>query len=235
MGVLPWVLVDPAELASGAVVALEHAEAHHLVAVRRRGEGQVVVTDGHGHVAQATVERRGRSTQVRLGEVRSCPPCQGGVSLAVAALHGQAMDRAVQQAVEVGVVRFIPVCTQRSQLSPQRVRSRAARWREIGRQALKQCRRAWELEIDEPLDLEQLLASVPAGRGLVADPSGTALHRLVIPAEPVMLIGPEGGLTGNEIDAISDAGWQKTSLGQYVLRAPTAAAVGAAWLAARSS
>ncbi len=228
-----WVLVEPGALEEGAVIELGRAEAHHLVTVRRRKAGRVVATDGCGHVAEAAVERDRREVRLHVGTVHQRPPVRGDVTLALGALQGQAMERAVQHSVEVGVERLIPLHTERSQLSCDVMWSRMDRWKEIGRQALKQCRRSWLLEIHEPMGLEQLVQAVPASRGLVGDPNGAAPDQVAVPQAPVLLIGPEGGLTEDEMKMLVTAGWRTVALGEFILRAPTAAAVGAAWLVAR--
>ena len=152
--------------------------------------------------------------------------------MALAALHTQAMDWAVQKAVEVGVVELIPVVTERSQLSLHVAGSRLARWRKIARQALKQCRRDWGMRVEEPVLLHDLSFRVTNKDRLVADPYGTAVGLLEPPARPLLLIGPEGGLTTEERDSLAEAGWHGVSLGPYTLRAETAVVVGATVLAA---
>ena len=228
MSSAPWVVVEPGTIVEGAVIELDRAEAHHLVNVRRHDAGPVVVTDGKGLIAEGVAERARRAVRIRLGPVTRAPAPVPKMTLAVAVVKGQAMDRAVQQAVEMGVERLIPILAERSQLSRTHVERRLGRWHELGRQALKQCRRGWELEFGAAQTIEQLVHGVLPSRGIVADASGTAVCELSVPACPVVLIGPEGGLTDVELKCVRTAGWSTVSLGQYVLRTPTAAVVATA-------
>jgi 16S rRNA (uracil1498-N3)-methyltransferase len=229
-----WALVEPGMLTGPGEVVLEGEEARHLTTVLRCRAGEaVVLADGDGWVGTGTITAVGRGrVEIRLSSSQRRPRPEWGVSMALAALHTQAMDWAVQKAVEVGVVELIPVVTERSQLSLHVAGSRLARWRKIARQALKQCRRDWGMRVEEPVLLHDLSFRVTNKDRLVADPYGTAVGLLEPPARPLLLIGPEGGLTTEERDSLAEAGWHVVSLGPYTLRAETAVVVGATVLAA---
>lgn len=231
----PWLLTSPGTLRSGARVELEPGEARHLTRVLRRSPGQgVVLTDGAGVVAQARLDEAGRGRVVaEVVAVDAAPPLPAALTLAVGVLHTQAMDVAVQKAVEVGVARLIPVLCERSQLALGAVRRRRAHWQRVADQALKQCRRAWALGIEEPMELAAVLAQTPPGCGIVADPGGRPLAELPAAEAPVLLVGPEGGFAPPEDELLRRGGWSRLVLGPYVLRAETAAVVGAALLVNR--
>lgn len=229
-----WVLVEPGVLAGPGTLALGGEEARHLTTVLRCQPGDsVVVTDGHGLVGSGAItDVRNGQVGLELATLERRPEPAWGVSIALAVLHTQAMEWAVQKAVEVGVVELVPVITQRSQLSLRVAGSRLARWRKVARQALKQCRREWEMRVCEPIWIHDLSSHVGPVSRLVADPAGTAVVSLDLPASPVLLVGPEGGLSREERCSLADAGWRGVSLGPHTLRAETAVVVGAALLAA---
>ena len=145
-------------------------------------------------------------------------------------LRGAAMDVVAQKAVELGVERLFPVWCARSQISMKRAATRIDHWLRISRQALKQCRRAWSMELMQPLTLVDLLGLAEADHGVVADAGGGTLDQLPPSRERILLIGPEGGFSPEEEGLINDSGWSKLRLGNHVLRAETAAIAGAAIL-----
>jgi 16S rRNA (uracil1498-N3)-methyltransferase len=229
-------LVSPeTRLRAGSEVDLEPAEARHLInALRGRADQQVILADGAGVMAEATVVaiRKGRVT-VSVDVVSSTSrPAGPGVILVLAVLNGQAMDWAVQKAVEVGVMRLIPVLTRRSQPSLSVARTRLSHWHRVALQAIKQCHRPWAMELDEVLSLDQLLQRYESRPGLVACAGGEPVHRLRLAADTVLLIGPEGGLSPSEMQLLGQRQWRQVSLGRYTLRSETAAAVGAAMVTA---
>jgi 16S rRNA (uracil1498-N3)-methyltransferase len=159
-------------------------------------------------------------------------PAQG-LTLAIAALAGSAMDVVVQKAVEIGVYRLAPVITQRSQFGVRRAIERSDHWRRLALQAIKQCRRAWAMEVLAPVKLPELVASPLGAGGVVAHRDGKDLLELPPDRRRLLLIGPEGGFADDEEQLLVEAGWPCVRLGRYVLRSETAAIVGAAGLVSR--
>lgn len=222
----PWVLV--ADL-SGAPesVELPGDEGRHVSTVLRLGPSdRVVVADGRGRTAVGRLTALGRGRlAVELEPIAVHSEEPPGVTLAAGVLHGKAQELIVRQAVEVGVRRFIPLLTERTQLGAEAVRGRLKRWRRIAWQAIKQCRRPWVPEIAEPMELDEL---VDRATGLVADPGGAPPGELDIRAPVTLLVGPEGGLTAGELERAIRREWAAIALGEYTLRAETAAVAGAA-------
>ena len=230
----PWLLVPEGSLQEGREIALESEEARHASgALRRRAGDRVVLADGAGFVGAAVLIVCGRSDVVAVVDrpvikVASLP----GPTVALGVLHTKAMDWAVQKAVELGVETFVPLLCDRSQGSRDRAAERLEHWRRVSSQALKQCRRAWMMRVENPLEIE----AVVDGRltpGLVADPEGPPGLSGPKSRRATLLVGPEGGLTLEEREGLVRAGWSSVALGPHVLRAETAVVVGAALLTLR--
>jgi 16S rRNA (uracil1498-N3)-methyltransferase len=232
----PWLLVEPGELEDGRVVALDRGESRHAAGALRLEEGAaVVLADGCGRLAEGTLRAvSGRRTEVAVGALRvASPPAGEGVTLALGVLAGQAMDWAVQKAVEVGVQTLVPVRSERSQLGLRAIRGRLEHWRRVARQALKQCRRPWAMEIREAIALTGLVAERGTSGGVVAARDGVAAQMLGRPVPPMLLVGPEGGFSVAEDRLLDPTSWRRLRLGRHVLRAETAAVVGSAIMVAR--
>lgn len=230
-----WVLVGAGALDARRRVVLDRDESRHLATTLRLRRGdRVTACDGSGAVADATLEvvdPRGCELEI-VARLPAAEPLRPAVTLALSVLHSQAMDWAVQKSVEVGVATLIPLLSERSQLSAKAAAGRRLHWQRVGLQALKQCRRPWRMDIQEPVSLERLLAERGGRPGLVAAVDGRDLRELAEPLPDLVLIGPEGGFSAAELEALRDAHWQTVRLGRWVLRAETAAVVGGATLIA---
>jgi 16S rRNA (uracil1498-N3)-methyltransferase len=234
----PWLLAAPGTLESGRTVVLDPTEARHLTgSLRRRIGDEVVLADGIGLVAEAKLITigRGRVEAEVLSVHRERQPESGGVVVAVAVIESRAMDWAVQKAVEIGVRRFVPMETERTQLGRRDHVRRVEHWRRISMQTLKQCRRAWALVVEDVTPLGVVVEGALGERvGVVADREGYGMGELPTAAGNLLVVGPEGGFTAEEYDLFDRKGWPRLRLGPHVLRAETAAVVGGAMMVARS-
>ena len=209
---------------------LEGPEAHHLIHVMRAAPGlHVTLFDGSGAEFPAVVERIDRNKVVL--NVRSREPVSRelplDVTLAVALPKGDRQKYLVEKAVELGVKRIVPLRTQRGVAQPDA--QTLARLRRTVVEASKQCGRNRLLRIDEPRSWPEFIedtADAPCRllahpRGLHGDSHPPVLER---PPDRVCLaIGPEGGLTDEEVASAVDAGWHMVDLGPRILRVETAA------------
>lgn len=222
-------------------VTLTGAEGRHAATVRRLRPGERVdLTDGRGRYARCVVTATGRDTlDVDVEECRDVPAPEPGLTVVQALAKGERGELAVETMTEVGVDEIVPWeaahCVARWR--GDRAAKGLARWRTTAREAAKQARRAWFPEVAE-------LASTPdVARRLAAADLAVVLHEeaaeplstLAVPAngEVIAVVGPEGGLTGDEVAAFEKAGARPVRLGPTVLRTSTAGAAAAAVLQAR--
>lgn len=211
-------------------LALPSGEVHHALHVLRLREGEEVeVFDGQGRQAVGRVARIGRNeatVQVPLPVQLSQRPTPR-VHLAFALPKGERLDWLLEKATELGVASLWPVVCERSTVGREEA-SPAKRQRWLGHciSAAKQCGLDFLPELGEGRELEELLAQGPRGLGLVGDLSPRARKmREVVTArvdDLTLLVGPEGGLTDDELDRINRAGFASVRLGQTTLRVETA-------------
>jgi len=153
--------------------------------------------------------------------------------LCAAPLKKGRIDWLVEKACELGVARLVLVTTQRTVVDKPNLERLMAHLVE----AAEQSGRTAVPELPEPLSLSQMLKNWPADRALIfADETGgeaMAATMARVPAPAAILIGPEGGFTAPERDAIrAHPGAVAVSLGPRILRADTAAlAAVAVWQA----
>ncbi|WP_062518451.1 16S rRNA (uracil(1498)-N(3))-methyltransferase [Demequina gelatinilytica] len=229
------VFVDPAA-ASAAVgdrIRVEGDEARHAVTVQRRRIGERVdVVDGAGARASGIIAATGdRWMEVAVDAVgRDVDP---PVTLVQALAKGGRDEQAVEAAVELGATRIVPWASERAIVQwrgPKAAKGRE-KWASLGLAAAKQSRRAFVPVVDDAVTSKQLAAlvreAVDAGdRVLVLhEASAEPLAGLAWadPDQPVWLIvGPEGGISDGELDALRAAGAAAVVLGPHVLRASSA-------------
>jgi 16S rRNA (uracil1498-N3)-methyltransferase len=223
-----------AALPPGDTSVLDGPEGRHAATVRRLRPGEdLVLADGQGGLAWAVVETVARDAlQVRVVNRTAVPTLAPRVVLAQALVKGDRGELAVELATEAGVDAVLPWraarCVARWEAGPRGDKA-LARWRTTAREAAKQARRAWVPVVEEPVTTAALVRRVGgAAAALVLHESATdGIAEVDLPADGdlLLVVGPEGGITDDEVDALVTAGARAVRLGPEVLRASTAAAV----------
>ena len=233
-----WLPAEPVAKA-GARVVVSGAEGHHAADVRRLRTGEAVeLVDGAGlRVSGRVVDvRRGEVTVEVLGVDREPAPSLRLV-IVQALPKGDRGELAVELLTEVGVDEIVPWVAARC-VAQWRGERTLARWRSTARQATKQSRRAWEPVVPPcatTADVAALLGS--AALPLVLHESATeSVSSVAVPesGDVVMVVGPEGGITDEELAAFAEAGARVVRLGPTVLRTSSAGAAAAAALLSRT-
>jgi len=221
----------PPAAATPPTLTIAGDEFSHLTHVMRMREGDALrVVDGAGHTYDALITSIGRGEalcRITAAHDRLHEPARE-LTLAAAMLKNPSrFDYLVEKAVEIGVVRIVPLVTERT--IPRQ--GKRDRWQKLCVAAMKQSGRCVLPRVDEPVPLAAFLASCNAPVKLIphqdaplplaaASPGGTA--------GAALCIGPEGGFSDVEIGAAQTAGFRPVSLGARRLRAETAAVVACA-------
>lgn len=209
---------------------LPEAQAHYIGRVLRMAEGDAVqLFDGSGQEYRGQLLEVGKKrVRVELseqfaGQVESPLHIHLGQGLS----RGERMDWAIQKATELGVNEITPIVSERCEvrLKDERADKRLAHWRQIAISACEQCGRSRVPVIHAPLILSDWLKQSDAELKLVLHPVAEPLVSHAKPASLAFLVGPEGGLTENEVDQAKAAGFHAARLGPRVLRTETAPVV----------
>jgi 16S rRNA (uracil1498-N3)-methyltransferase len=218
----------PPTLIGEARAALTEGARHYLRDVLRLAPGDPVeLFDGRGTAWEARVEPgfEGLALSARRSEVPGGP----AIHLLFALAKGDKADLVVQKATELGAARLAPFAAERSvvRLDAEKGAERAERWRRIAEEAARQCGRADVPEVVPPTSLAAALAAVPEGYRLLVlhGEGGSPLGALGLEGAPGLaaVVGPEGGLTADELATCQAAGALRAGLGPRTLRAETAA------------
>lgn len=241
----PVFVVEPERLGAvsvGESLLLDGAEGRHAATVRRIRPGEHVdLVDGAGRRAGAYVIDTDRATlTLRLEEVADEPASDPRLVLVQALAKGDRDDQAIEAATELGVDAVVPWQASRSIVQWRGERGERARrkWVETVRAAAKQSRRARFPDVEALLDLRGLVGRVTrADAAYVLHEEATeALASVRLPdhGEVLVVVGPEGGITPEELAALTEAGARAVRLGHTVLRSSSAGPAALAVLSAQA-
>lgn len=235
-------------VAHRTVVWIRGDDAHHAARVLRLESGdRVVLLDGTGNEYRGVVEcvksdRSGSEVEVgRLSRTRSDAEPSFPVHVVQGLPKGDKLELVLQKGTEVGVTSFWPVYTERVVVSytPQKLESRHVRWTRIVAEAAKQSRRAVVPEVAQPKTVVQTVRALSEEGHCVivlwekaSAPLSTVLRRCQASGFPAkrgagiaLVVGPEGGLTEDEVASLCRIGAVSATLGPRILRTETAGIV----------
>ncbi|MFC7795928.1 16S rRNA (uracil(1498)-N(3))-methyltransferase [Streptomyces cinereoruber] len=225
---------------------LDGPEGRHAVSVKRLREGEeLVLVDGRGRWAACEVVAAEGKDQltVRVAEVHEDPAEEPRITVVQALPKGDRGELAVETMTETGVDAIVPWAASRciTQWKGDRGLKALAKWRSTAREAGKQSRRTRFPEIADLMTSKQvaaLLSEADFAAVLHEDrdhPSG-ALATADLPAKGsvVLVVGPEGGVSPEELAAFGAAGAKPYRLGRSVLRTSTAGTAATALVLGRT-
>ncbi len=224
---------DPS-LRSGDTVFLSEEESRHIVKVLRLKTGDAIeLLDGLGAMYHALISSVGRQVEVH---VEGLVAREAGVGKPLwvwqGILKGEKMDTVVQKCTELGVTGMIPFQSSRCQgkLDPLQARKKHERWQRIGIAACKQCLRLQSIQIDSPVTYSKSIKTQSDDNTFLRllfweEEKTTHLHDIQgidKASSYALMLGPEGGITQQEVELARQSGWRTVSLGDRILRAETA-------------
>jgi 16S rRNA (uracil1498-N3)-methyltransferase len=222
------VLIQPGGWTAGQRVSLDESETHHLRVRRAKDREAVEILDGAGLRGTGRLLQAGKQwmVEIRAVEREERPP---ELTLAVAAGDRERFSWMVEKSVELGVTGIIPLETARSAAVATRLKDvHLRRLRRAALEATKQCGAAWAPSVEEPVSLPEFARQTVSGMRWLADSEGIPPPTSLDQGRLTAVIGPEGGLTDREREALLAAGYQPVALGSHTLRFETAALAAAA-------
>ena len=221
-----------------SVVTLDGPEGHHAADVRRLRVGESIwLTDGQGaRGAGAVVAVRRGSLDVEVADWSTDQPASPRLVVAQALAKGGRDEAAVEAMTEIGVDEVIG--WQASRSVAKWTERTGAKWESVSRAAARQSRRAWWPTVTGPVSTPELATRVrDADLAVVLHESAAwSISALELSNAGVVLVvvGPEGGVSEDELAAFVAAGAQPVRLGDTVLRSSTAGVAALAAILART-
>jgi 16S rRNA (uracil1498-N3)-methyltransferase len=228
----------PAEHIIDQHIAIVGEEAKHIARVLRKSVGdRIWVVDGEGKAYEVVIQLvtlESVECEILYEHFHHHEP-DIDVTLAVAQLKNPSrMDWLIEKATELGVRTFIPLQTARTIARS----AKEERWNNIALAAMKQSGRCILPKISLPMSLAEVLEDekkydlklIPYERTDHILFIAEAMKHRKTPRSVLIVIGPEGGFTDEEIQLAEGAEFMQVSLGRRRLRTETAAITAATWV-----
>lgn len=212
-----------------ATFALSEDGANHVGRVLRMSQGDTLeLFDGQGQQCKATITAANKKnvtvTVQSIEQVNRESPLS--IHLGQGISRGDKMEYTIQKAVELGVNEITPLFTERCgvKLQGERLNKKWQQWQKIVISACEQCGRNIVPQVNQPLALSQWLAQSTNELKLNLHPRATDTIKSLSPPQNGirLIIGPEGGLSDDEINQTVAQGFSEISLGPRILRTETA-------------
>lgn len=222
----------PELTATDQAISLPYSEMKHAVQVKRlRGGDTLHLINGKGIIAEAVIDTVSRKEcSCRIEAISELPPPSAhALTVAISTIRPNRMDYIVEKLCEVGVknIQFLHMKHTGIHTFKQ------LHLEKISISAMKQSKQAWLTALLPPVSLDNWLTSLPDNSArMIAHTSLESNRKSIKPVSPplFLLIGPEGGFSDEEYQLAIEKDFQPISLGDTILRAETAAVVGAAKL-----
>lgn len=212
---------------------MDKEQSHHIEHVVRLKQGERIrIVDEWEHVFLAHVEFQGSCVYAYLDEVIPWVKDKVEITLAQGVIKGDKWDFLLQKVCEVGVKEVLPFLSSRCVVKQkdEKKERKLERWNKIAREACEQCKRADIVKVQEVVDISEISSHKRELNLLAyenADRSSDHLYP-ILQQHPdctsiLCVIGPEGGFSEAEVEALEAQGFLRVSLGKRILRAETAA------------
>ena len=221
-------IYQPQALNTGQIVSLTKEAAGHLIRVLRLqvGDEFIVFNGKAGEFRAIIIELNKSMVKVKLGKFDAVNRESSlQITLAQAVLRSDKMDYMLQKAVELGVTRFIPLLTAHSslKLAPERWQKRSLHWQGVMLAACEQSGRTRLPKLENPMTFDVATTSIKADQRIILQPCAKqTINSLAQCQSVVLLVGPEGGWSENELKCARVADYSPIQVGPRVLRAETA-------------
>ncbi|MEO6133900.1 MAG: RsmE family RNA methyltransferase [Ginsengibacter sp.] len=215
-------------------IILSENSSRHIVQVLRMQEGdKIKITDGKGSIytAEITVPHK-KNAEIKILETTLIPQTLPNICVAISFIKNAGrFEWFLEKATEIGVTQMIPLLCKRT----EKTHFREDRMKTILVSAMLQSQQAWLPVIASPIKLEELVKSVEFTTKFIAhclDGKKQELKECINSesSSKIILIGPEGDFTQEEIDSALVQNFIPVSLGETRLRTETAGLVAAVLL-----
>ncbi|HET9034308.1 MAG TPA: 16S rRNA (uracil(1498)-N(3))-methyltransferase [Dokdonella sp.] len=219
------------ELAVGAETLLPTQAGEHLARVLRLERGHpIILFNGNGREFRAEISQLSkRAVSARVLEPGDVVERESllNLTLAQGIARGDKMDLILQKATELGISRIVPLTTGRTEvkLDAERLARRMAHWQAVVVGACEQSGRVRIPVLEAPTKIGIWASSLTESDSLrlALDPQGTVSPRALTPFQSALLVvGPEGGLSDQDLNILHQAGFVGLRLGPRILRTETA-------------
>ena len=209
-------------------IELNAETSHYLIKVLRMSEGrELIAFDGSGgeYLASITAASKKAATIQTLDFISADRESPLKTHLAIGISRGERFDWVLQKATELGVTEITPLFSERTEvkLSGERLQKKYEHWAQICVSACEQSQRNILPKLNKAQNINDYIQNETAEQKFVLyHRSDSRINDRQAPTEIALLIGPEGGLSNDEIDTAIKSDFTPLTLGPRVLRTETA-------------
>lgn len=231
---MPRFFIDKQDISENTVVLVGEDALHIVQSLRMAIGEELVLCDKEGLDYKgkiAAVSREAVTVEIASSEASASEPPYR-VRLYQCLPKGDKLETVIQKAVECGVCEIVPVQSSRCivKMKPEDVKKKLVRYNRIAEEAAKQSGRGVIPAVLPPRSFKEAIAEMAAfetaflcyenesGKTIVS-----ALRERESASSVAFLIGPEGGLSEEEVAFAKENGVESLSLGRRILRTETAA------------
>ena len=228
----PYFFINPSQITGTKILLSDKDELKHLCRVLRGKPGDIVYfSDNESSVYHTRILTIDKDEGLfEIEEKHDLEKSRIGKTLFQCILKKNAMELVIQKSVEIGASSIIPVISSRVVPDISDKINKLQRWQKIADEAAKQSKRQLRCLIGETVKIENIdpssynLFYIPHEESPAIKGGDLASHIISLqpPASIGVLIGPEGGLSGDEASMLETKGAVTTGLGKNILRAETA-------------
>ena len=211
-------------------ITLAEESSKHIIQVLRMKMGEeLMLTNGEGYLLKATItDDHKKKTSVRIIQSQLFPAPADKISIAISLLkNGNRFEWFLEKATELGISEIIPLICERT----ERQHFRMDRMKTILTSAMLQSQQSWLPKLVEPVKFVDVIHSVAHHQKFIAhcldDAAKLDLKSITQSGSRIIMIGPEGDFTANEIALAKNQHFTPVSLGNTRLRTETAGMVAA--------
>ena len=216
---------------NGNAAYLCEEDARHATRVLRMKEGESCELFADGRRFSGEIASIGEEVEVHILSELPSTEAKLRITLYQGLPKADKMELIVQKSVELGACAVVPVAMRRCvvQLDAKDGRKKQERWQKIAREACKQSGRCEMMQVTEPISFKNLLTKLAAHQAAIVpweDARGYSLAKFHAEHPEItdlaIVIGPEGGMSEDEIARMKEASCQSVTLGPRILRTETA-------------
>jgi 16S rRNA (uracil1498-N3)-methyltransferase len=219
---------------NNSTVVLDEDTSKHVVSVLRMKLGEKLhLTDGKGHLLTAEIiNDHKKRCETRIVDTRFTPVHSRKISIAISLIkNATRFEWFLEKATEIGITEIIPLICERT----ERQQVRQERMKNVLISSMLQSRQTWLPILQEPVAFNKVVERSGQGQRLIAHCANENKTRLWAVVDknivsPIILIGPEGDFTKEEIDYALAHQFNAVALGDTRLRTETAGVVAATLL-----
>lgn len=228
--------IDGTQIMEKRALLSKEEAAHALRVLRLKDGSPIEALDGHD-AWKAVLHVTDDGAYAELLEKMTSTEAPVDVALFMGIPKGEKLELIAQKLTELGATRVVPVRMERcvAKIETKDAEKKLARLRKIASEAMKQCGRAEEMAIDEPVSVAEAakrISDYELGLMLWEEARGyrlTDAHAETPDARSIAyIVGPEGGISAREAEVFTGAGAKSVTLGPRILRTETAAVAGCA-------